>query len=83
MAPTPTVRTVRVQFFSLILMSIGLGMLIITALDNWLRGYTVIWWLALITVIIFAIGTASIAVVKRINLPQKSGAASINNSEPK
>jgi tellurite resistance protein TehA-like permease len=58
---------VRAQFLGLILMSVALGMLVTNAFDNWLRGYTVIWWLALILVNIFAIGAASITVAKRIN----------------
>jgi hypothetical protein len=67
MASTPTARMVRAQFLGLILMSVALGMLVTNAFDNWLRGYTVIWWLALILVNIFAIGAASITVAKRIN----------------
>ncbi|MGY4300448.1 hypothetical protein ACVWXN_008543 [Bradyrhizobium sp. i1.4.4] len=39
--------------FNVIGTSIGLGMLLITVFDNWMRGYSIFWWvmLALLTML--------------------------------
>ncbi|MBR0995559.1 hypothetical protein JQ580_33115 [Bradyrhizobium japonicum] len=35
--------------------SIGLGMLLITVFDNWMRGYSISWWIMLALMSIFSI----------------------------
>lgn len=56
----------RSLLVGLVLMSIGLGMLLTTVLDSWLRGSSYLWGLLLALLLLFAIVAAGITVVTRI-----------------
>ena len=64
-APAPR-SAVLGQFVGTILMSVALGMLLGNTFDQWLRGQSFIFWLALSVLFIAAIGTNAIAVTRRI-----------------
>jgi hypothetical protein len=66
MTPTPTKSVMRWQFFGVMLMCVALGVLILTAFDNWLRGNSIVWWLLLVVIFVFAISANSMAILKRI-----------------
>jgi hypothetical protein len=56
----------RFQFFGLILMSVALGMVLLTVFDKWLRGDSFAWWLLLAALNVFAISTNCMVLLKRI-----------------
>jgi hypothetical protein len=66
MTSTPSKLTTRWQFFGLILMSVALGGMLLTAFDKWLRGDSFVWWLLLAVMFVFAISTNSLMLLKRI-----------------
>ena len=47
-------------------MSIGLGMLLITLFDNWMRGYSIFWWVMLALLSMFSILINALMLVVRI-----------------
>jgi hypothetical protein len=57
----------RWLFVSVIGMSVGLGTLLITLLDNLLRGYSVFWWVMLTLLTLFSILVTGFTVMMRIN----------------
>jgi hypothetical protein len=63
----PPKSAARGQFVGVILMSVGLGTLIITAFDKWLRGESFVWWLLLSVLFVISIITVSMTVLKRIS----------------
>ena len=46
--------------------SIGLGMLLITVFDNWMRGYSIFWWVILALLAMFSILINALMLVVRI-----------------
>jgi hypothetical protein len=46
--------------------SIGLGMLLITVFDNWMRGYSIFWWFMLALVSMFSILMNALMLVVQI-----------------
>lgn len=56
----------RLQFVGIIFMSIGLGVLLMTALDKWFRGDSMVWWLVLVALFAFVISVNSVTVMKRL-----------------
>jgi hypothetical protein len=57
----------RSLLLGLVLMSIGLGTLLTTVLDNWLRGDSYLWWLLLMLLLLFAITSVGVTVMKRLS----------------
>ena len=47
-------------------MSVGLGTLLVTVLDNWLRGYSTLWWLLLTLLILLAIVSVGVTLMTRL-----------------
>lgn len=56
----------RWLFVSVIGMSVGLGTLLITVLDNLMRGYGIFWWAMLTLLTMFAILVTGFTVMMRI-----------------
>lgn len=52
--------------FNVIGTSVGLGMLLITVFDNWMRGYSIFWWVMLALLSIFSILINALMLVVRI-----------------
>jgi hypothetical protein len=52
--------------FNVIGTSIGLGMLLITVFDNWMRGYSIFWWVILALLAMFSILINALMLVMRI-----------------
>lgn len=46
--------------------SVGLGMLLITVFDNWMRGYSIFWWVMLALLSMFSILINALMLVVRI-----------------
>jgi hypothetical protein len=62
----PVSRTLfRWQFVSVILMSVSLGGLLLSAFENWLRGNSFIWWLGLSALFVFSISVNTIRLLKQ------------------
>ena len=59
-------------------MSIGLGMLLITLFDNWMRGYSIFWWVMLALLSMFSILINALMLVVRI---KRSSAMAISVGE--
>jgi len=57
---------VRWLLLGLVLMSVGLGTLLVTVLDNWLRGYSTLWWLLLTLLILLAIVSVGVTLMTRL-----------------
>lgn len=53
--PNRGILQMRWLFVSVNRMSIGLGTLRITVLDNWMKGYSVFWWATLTLLTLFSI----------------------------
>jgi hypothetical protein len=66
MTSTPSKAMTCWHLFGLILMSVAFGVMLFTALDKWFRGDSIVWWLVLAVVFVFAISTNSILLLKRI-----------------
>jgi uncharacterized protein (DUF58 family) len=47
-------------------MSVGLGTLLITVFDNWMRGYSIFWWVMLALLTIFSILVNALMLVVQI-----------------
>ena len=60
-------RATRSLFLALLLMCFSFGMLLLTAFESWLRGQPFLWWLLLVLLMVFAISTLSMTLLKRIN----------------
>jgi hypothetical protein len=56
----------RWLFVGVIGMSVGLGTLLITVLDNLMRGYSIFWWGMLTLLTMFAILVTGFTVMMRI-----------------
>jgi len=56
----------RWQFVSLILMSVALGGMLLSALESWLRGNSFGWWLGLSALFAFSITVQTVRLLKRI-----------------
>ena len=56
----------RWLLLGLVLMSVGLGTLLVTVLDNWLRGYSTLWWLLLTLLILLAIVSVGVTLMTRL-----------------
>ncbi|MET4273246.1 MULTISPECIES: hypothetical protein [unclassified Bradyrhizobium] len=56
----------RWLFVGVIGMSVGLGTLLITVLDNLMRGYGIFWWAMLTLLTMFAILVTGFTVMMRI-----------------
>jgi hypothetical protein len=56
----------RWLFVGVIGMSVGLGTLLITVLDNLMRGYGIFWWATLTLLTMFAILVTGFTVMMRI-----------------
>jgi hypothetical protein len=56
----------RWLFVGVIGMSVGLGTLLITVLDNLMRGYGIFWWAMLTLLMMFAILATGFTVMMRI-----------------
>jgi hypothetical protein len=67
MTPTPSKTSTLWQIIAIVTMSVGLGVLFLTAFDKWLRGDSFIWWLALCAVFVFSISANVMALLKRIS----------------
>jgi hypothetical protein len=52
--------------FNVIGTSIGLGMLLITVFDNWMRGYSMFWWVILALLSMFSILINALMLIVRI-----------------
>jgi hypothetical protein len=52
--------------FNVIGTSIGLGMLLITVFDNWMRGYSIFWWVVLALLSMFSILVNALMLIVRI-----------------
>src|SRR5580704_3393938 len=64
-SPAPSVTLGRL--IGLILLSVALGMMLITTLEEWLRDRSFVWWLLLSALFLVAVGANAAAVTKRIN----------------
>jgi hypothetical protein len=67
MTPTPSRSATRWQFIGLILMSVALGGGLLTALEKWLRGESIVWYLVLPVLFVLAISMNAVALMKRIS----------------
>ena len=47
-----------------IIMSVGLGTLLTTAFEKWLRGKSFVWWVLLVVMFVFSITTVSVALLQ-------------------
>ncbi|MBM7486071.1 MULTISPECIES: hypothetical protein [Bradyrhizobium] len=47
-------------------MSVGLGTLLITVFDNWMRGYSIFWWVMLALLSMFSILINALMLVVRV-----------------
>jgi hypothetical protein len=56
----------RCLFIGVIGMSVGLGTLLITVLDSFMRGYGIFWWAMLTLLTMFAILVTGFTVMMRI-----------------
>jgi hypothetical protein len=57
----------RSLLLGLVLMSVGLGTLLTTVLDNWLRGNSYLWWLLLMLLLLLVITSVGVTVMKRLS----------------
>jgi hypothetical protein len=57
----------RWQFVSTILMSVSFGGMLLSALANWLRGNSFVWWLGLSALFAFSISVNKVRLLKRIS----------------
>jgi len=67
MTPTPSRSATRWQFIGLILMSVALGGGLLTALEKWLRGESIVWYLVLPVLFVLAISMNAVTLMKRIS----------------
>jgi hypothetical protein len=66
MVETPSRTVQRWQFVSIILMSVALGGMLLSAFESWLRGNSVIWWLGLSALFVFSITVNTIRLLKQV-----------------
>jgi hypothetical protein len=55
------------RFIALILLSVALGMMLVSTFEEWLRGHSFIWWLLLSALFVVAVCANAVAVMKRIS----------------
>jgi hypothetical protein len=67
MAETLSRTLMRWQFVSIILMSVSLGGMLVSALESWLRGNSFVWWLGLSALFAFSITVNTIRLLKQIS----------------
>jgi hypothetical protein len=67
MAETLSRTLMRWQFVSIILMSVSLGGMLVSALESWLRGNSFVWWLGLSALFAFPITVNTIRLLKQIS----------------
>jgi hypothetical protein len=67
MTPSPARSVTLGRLIGLILLSVALGMMLVTTLEEWLRGRSFIWWLLLSALFVVAVGANALAVTKRIS----------------
>jgi hypothetical protein len=67
MTPSPARSVTLGRLIGLILLSVALGMMLVTTLEEWLRGRSFIWWLLLAVLFVVAVGANAAAVTKRIS----------------
>ena len=67
MTSSPAVSVTLGRLIGLILLSVALGMMLITTLEEWLHGRSFIWWLLLSALFVVAVGANAAAVTKRIS----------------
>jgi hypothetical protein len=67
MTPSPARSVTLGRLIGLILLSVALGMMLVTTLEEWLRGRSFIWWLLLAVLFVVAVGANALAVTKRIS----------------
>jgi sterol desaturase/sphingolipid hydroxylase (fatty acid hydroxylase superfamily) len=67
MTSSPAVSVTLGRLIGVILLSVALGMMLITTLEEWLRGRSFIWWLLLAVLFVVAVGANAAAVTKRIS----------------
>jgi hypothetical protein len=60
------ISQMRWFLFNVIGTSIGLGMLLITVFDNWMRGYSIFWWVVLALLSMFSILVNALMLIVRI-----------------
>jgi hypothetical protein len=66
MVEAPSRTILRWQFVSIILMSVSLGGMLLSAFENWLRGNSFVWWLGLSTVLVVSITGQTVRLLKQI-----------------
>jgi hypothetical protein len=66
MVETPSRTILRWQFVSIILMAVSLGGMLLSALENWLRGNSFVWWLGLSALFTFSITVQTVRLLKQI-----------------
>jgi hypothetical protein len=67
MTSSPARSVTLGRLIGLILLSVALGMMLVTTLEEWLRGRSFIWWLLLAVLFVVAVGANAAAVTKRIS----------------
>jgi hypothetical protein len=55
------------RLIGVILLSVALGMMLTTTLEEWLRGRSFVWWLLLSLLFVVAVAANATAVTKRVS----------------
>jgi hypothetical protein len=55
------------RLIGLILLSVALGMMLVTALEEWLSGRSFLWWLLLSVMFLVSVCANAVAVTKRVS----------------
>ncbi len=55
------------RLIGVILLSVALGMMLTTTLEEWLRGRSFVWWLLLSLLFVVAVAANAAAVTKRVS----------------
>jgi hypothetical protein len=55
------------RLIGVILLSVALGMMLTTTLEEWLRGHSFVWWLLLSLLFVVAVAANAAAVTKRVS----------------
>jgi hypothetical protein len=66
-AEPPSGTLMRWQLVSTILMGVALGGMLLSGLENWLRGNSFVWWLGLSALFAFTISVNTVRLLKRIS----------------
>jgi hypothetical protein len=62
----PSRKLMCLQLVSTIFMGVALGGILLSALENWLRGNSFVWWLGLSALFAFTISVNTVRLLKRI-----------------